>query len=110
MDISPTDHFIFREKIFRCSVAQIDEIVQQAKEKMEAEEKEISQKLAKLEYIKLLMSSYIIRCDEVDFVIFEEIYQELVEKPWTSDDEPLFPLQTKAGFLQLMHSIFSIKG
>lgn len=78
MSVTPISFLQLRETIYRKSDHELDLMTQEAKLKMEqSDSDEVAQKIAKLDYILILMNLSFIKYQDTNRKVFEDIYEEL---------------------------------
>ncbi|CAI2385779.1 unnamed protein product [Moneuplotes crassus] len=109
MELDPNDSILFKEKIQRLSVAELDQILEEAKSAIDIQESKQDQHLARLEWMRMRLTIYNIKSCEENLKVFEDLYQNLVS-PEPENEEEVIPLKYKADFLNLFLDIFMYNG
>ncbi|CAI2377174.1 unnamed protein product [Moneuplotes crassus] len=110
MEFDKTDYFVFRETVYRSSASEIKKMLKEAKNEIKVNLKNSADEgiifVSKLEYIRMLLTIHIVKESEVDFDIFEDIYQTLM----SPERSEALPLKYKAEFAFLFFVLFLKNG
>ncbi|CAI2387837.1 unnamed protein product [Moneuplotes crassus] len=109
MELDPTDQFNLREKIQRLTVAEFDQIIDEAKARVDMEERKEDQKIAKLEHLRLTLVLFNEKATDQNIEEFEDLYQKLIGPDPENEDEAI-PLKYKAEFMFNLFDIFRYNG
>ncbi|CAI2387857.1 unnamed protein product [Moneuplotes crassus] len=109
MELDPTDQFNLREKIQRLTVAEFDQIIDEAKARVDMEERKEDQKIAKLEHLRLTLVLFNEKATDQNIKEFEDLYLKLIGPDPENEDEAI-PLKYKAEFMFNLFNIFRYNG
>lgn len=105
MKSGTNDYLQFREKVYRASVEELEVALGDAKDVVKKVTYNAGKRVARLEHIKMLLMVYKIKSRDVNFKLFEDIYQKLILKE-KDDQDPSFPLKLKSEFIMLFFKLF----